>query len=87
MVSVYESSADAVVSAGQTSGLNIHIVSTTPASVLLGKIVDACTLYPDARDLYVGHNLTGGAADLQDVVAQDENLAGIVLLSGFLRRI
>ena len=38
-------------------------------------------------DLYVGHSLTGGAADLQDAVAQDENVVGIVLLSGFLRRI
>ena len=57
-------SADAVVSAGQTSGLHIHIVSSTSASVLLGKVVDAHTLYPDAGDLYVEHSMTGGAADL-----------------------
>ena len=44
-------SADAVVSAGQTSGLDIHIVSSTSASVLLGKAVDARSLYPDACDL------------------------------------
>ena len=87
MVSAYESSADAVVSAGQTSGLDIHIVSSTSVSVLLGKVVDARTLCPDANDLYVGHNMTGGAADLYDVVAQEENVAGIVLLSGFLCRI
>ena len=58
-----------------------------PRRFLLGKVVDARTLYPDASDLYVGHSLTGGAADLKDAVAQDENVTGIVLLSGFLRRI
>ena len=61
VISAYESSADAVVSAGQTSGLDIHITS---ASVLLAMVVDARTLYPDASDLYVEHSMTGGAADL-----------------------
>ena len=64
MVSAYESSADAVFSGGQTSGLDIHIVSSTSASVLLGKVVDARILYPDASDLYVGHSMAGGAAHL-----------------------
>ena len=55
---------DAVVSAGQTSVLDFHIVSSTSASVLLDQVVDAPTLYLDASDVYVGHSMTGGTADL-----------------------
>jgi len=86
VVSAYSSLATAVVSAGQTSGLDIHVVSSTSASVLLGKVSDARAAYPDASVLFVGHSMTGGAADLQDAVAQEQNVAGVVLLGGFLRR-
>ena len=40
----------------------------------------------DATVLFVGNSMTGGAADLQDDVAQEQNVVGVVLLGGFLRR-
>merc|ERR1712136_195004 len=49
-------------------------------------VSDARATYPDATVLFVGHSMTGGAADLQDAVAQEQNVAGVVLLGGFLRR-
>ena len=67
VVPAYESSADAAVSAGQTLGLDIHIVSSTSASVLLGKVVDARTLYPDASELHEGHSTTGGDANFETI--------------------
>ena len=38
--------------------------------MLLGKVSDARAAYSDTTVLFVGHSMTGGAADLQDVVAQ-----------------
>ena len=61
-------------------------MTSTSASVLLGKVSDARAAYPDATVLFVGHSMTGGAADLQDAVAQEQNVVGVVLLGGFLRR-
>ena len=58
----------------------------TSTSVLLGKVSDARAAYSDATVLFVGNSMTGGAADLQDDVAQEQNVVGVVLLSGFLRR-
>ena len=84
VMSAYSSLATAVVSAGQTSGLDIHVVSST--SVLLGKVSDASAAYSDATVLFVGHFMTGGAADLQDAVVQEQCVVGVVLLGGFLRR-
>ena len=58
----------------------------TSTFVLLGKVSDARAAYSDATVLFVGHSMTGGAADLQDAVAQEQNVVGVVLLGGFLRR-
>ena len=47
---------------------------SAPASVQLGNVSDIHASVPDGRVLFVGHSIAGGVADLQDAVAQEQDL-------------
>ena len=49
------------------------VASSAVPSVLLGKVSDASAAYSDATVLFVGHSMTGGAADLQDAVEHGQS--------------
>lgn len=84
--SAYESFKEALAHEAFVVGMQVLLISSSSVVDLRKRVSDATEEQPNARVLYVGHGMHGGAASLQEVVQQQPSIAGLVLVGGFLRR-
>lgn len=72
--------------AAASQGVSMLVVSGTDWNSLLQNVLKARAELPGAPIFFAGHSMTGGADTVQSEAPKQKGAAGVILISGFLRR-